>query len=141
MEASTATNGPVMYLLSPVPYGTRPDTPRRDTPSGRRRTTAPGGGQTTWSAAGDACSDRLFLQALGDHRGDAVTAHGHPVERIGNLHGALLVGDDDQLGLVTQLAEDLQQPAQVRVVQGRLDLVHQDRKSTRLNSSHVATSY
>src|SRR5690625_6549781 len=125
MAASTATSGPVMCLLSPASYGTRLDTPRQDTPSGMRWTTAPTarGGRTSWPAAGDACSDRFFFQTLGDHSGDAVTAHSHPVERIGDLHGALLVGDHDQLGLLAQLAEDLRSEEHTSELQSRGHLV------------------
>src|SRR5947207_2959190 len=36
-------------------------------------------------------------EALADHRGDAVAAHAHAVQRIGDLHRRLLVRDDDQL--------------------------------------------
>ena len=38
-----------------------------------------------------------LAQPLADHVGHAVAAHRHAVERVGDLHRALLVGDDDQL--------------------------------------------
>ena len=62
-------------------------------------------------------------QPLADHRGHAVAAHADPVQGVRHLHGPLLVGDDDQLGGVPELAEDLQQPPQVGVVERGLDLV------------------
>ena len=60
---------------------------------------------------------------LGHHRGDAVAAHRHAVERVGDLHGPLLVGDDDELAGVAQLLEEQDQPAEVGVVERRLHLV------------------
>src|SRR6478735_6423747 len=84
---------------------------------------------TYWSRVGRTAgtvtaSGRLGLaEPLADHRRDAVAAHGHAVERVADLHGPLLVGDDQQLGVLTQLLVDLQQPAQVGVVQRGLDLV------------------
>ena len=62
-------------------------------------------------------------QPLRDGLGDPV-AHRDAVEGVGHLHGPFLVGDDDELAGAPQLGENLQQPPQVRVVQGRLDLVH-----------------
>ena len=51
-------------------------------------------------------SARHVADPLGDHRGDTVAAHRHAVERVGDLHGALLVGDDDELAGVAQLLEE-----------------------------------
>src|ERR1700727_2290224 len=62
-------------------------------------------------------------EALADHAGDAVAAHADPVQRVGDLHRPLLVGDHDQLGALPQLREDVQQPAEVGVVQRGFDLV------------------
>jgi hypothetical protein len=47
-----------------------------------------------------------------------------PIERVGDLHRALLVRDDDELARVAQVLERREQAAEVRVVEGRLDLVH-----------------
>ena len=52
-----------------------------------------------------------LTQPLADHRGDAVAAHGHAVERVADLHRALLVGDDQELRVLPELLVDLQQPA------------------------------
>ncbi len=66
----------------------------------------------------------LATHPLRDHRRDAVVAHGDAVERVGDLHRRLLVGDDDQLGDLTQLLEQADEPPQVDVVERGLDLVH-----------------
>ena len=75
----------------------------------------------------DAVGTRLARLALAhplaDHVGHAVAAHAHAVQRVGDLHGALLVGDDDELAVLAQLLEDVEQPAEVDVVEGGLDLV------------------
>ena len=41
--------------------------------------------------------DRAALHTLPDDGGDAVLSHRHPVQRVGDLHRALLVRDDDEL--------------------------------------------
>src|SRR3954453_18780702 len=64
-----------------------------------------------------------FAEALADDRRDAVSAHGHAVERVADLHRALLVGDHEQLALCAELLVDLEQAAQVGVVERGLDLV------------------
>src|SRR6185312_13688567 len=56
-------------------------------------------------------------QALAHDRGDAVTLHADPVQRVRGLHRPLLVGDDDQLRGVPQLLEDLQEALEVGVVE------------------------
>src|SRR5688572_16823665 len=68
-------------------------------------------------------SGAFLAQSLADHGRDAVAAHGHAVERVADLHRALLVGDHEQLGVLPQLLVDLQEPPEVDVVEGRLDLV------------------
>ncbi len=62
-------------------------------------------------------------QAAGDDLGDAVAAHADPVEHVGGVHGAFLVGDDDELGAVGEAADQLQEAVDVGVVEGGLDLV------------------
>ena len=54
-----------------------------------------------------------------------VGAHRDAVERVGGLHRPLLVGDDDELRAVGEAAQELDEAADVRVVQRRLDLVEQ----------------
>ena len=62
-------------------------------------------------------------QAAGDDLGDAVAAHADPVEDVGGVHGAFLVGDDDELGAVGEAPDQLQEAIDVGVVEGGLDLV------------------
>src|ERR1700753_202666 len=55
--------------------------------------------------SGDQLLHLLTAHALRDHRGDAVALHGHAVKRVSDLHRRLLVRDDDDLRLGTQLFE------------------------------------
>lgn len=48
-------------------------------------------------------------QPLGDHLRDAVPAHRDPVQRIGLLHRALLVGDHQELGILAEFLVDAEQ--------------------------------
>ena len=64
-----------------------------------------------------------FAEPLADHRRDAVAAHRDAVEGVADLHGPLLVGDHQELRVLAELLVDLQQAAQVGVVERRLDLV------------------
>ena len=59
-----------------------------------------------------------LLQALADHGGDAVSPHGDPVQAVGDLHGAFLVGDDQQLGALPQFLIDRDQTSEMSVVKG-----------------------
>ena len=59
----------------------------------------------TLQGIGDQLLHLLTAHPLRDHRGDAVALHGHAVERVGDLHGRLLVRDDDELRLGPQLLE------------------------------------
>src|SRR5690606_34609050 len=81
----------------------------------------------THLAAADAAADAAdsadgcrsaVAHPLADHGGDAVLAHGDAVQGVGDLHGALLMGDDQQLRVLPELLEDGEQPAQVCVVEG-----------------------
>ena len=65
----------------------------------------------------------LLLQLARDHPRDAVAAHAHPVEAVGGVHRALLVGDHDELGAVAVAADELEEAVDVEVVQRGLDLV------------------
>src|SRR4051812_13522391 len=56
---------------------------------------------------------------------DARLLHGDAVERVGDLHGALVVRDDDELGGAAHLPDHLVVPADVRLVERRVDLVEQ----------------
>src|SRR5947209_251714 len=47
-----------------------------------------------------------------DPRGTA-RLHGDAVEAVGGLHGALLVGDDEQLGFVAELVDEVEEAVEV----------------------------
>ena len=51
--------------------------------------------------------------------------HGDAVEAVGRFHGALLVADDDELGLGPELVDEVEEAVQVHVVQGGFDLVQE----------------
>src|SRR6266581_3670297 len=115
--AKTTTRATMMIRISmtaPVWQTSRAACAR--VPSGLRASQA-GRPALSWSG------DLAFPQPLADDRGHAVPAHADAVQRVRDLHGPLLVRDDDQLGAFPQLLEDLQQPLQVRVVKRGLDLV------------------
>ena len=67
----------------------------------------------------------LARQAARDDLRDAVAAHRHAVQHVGGLHRPLLVRDDDELRAVGVPAEELDEAADVRVVERGLDLVEQ----------------
>src|SRR4051794_14807444 len=70
--------------------------------------------------------DRILAgQPPRDDLRDAVAAHRHAVQRVGGLHRALLVGDDDELRAVGELAQERAEAADVRIVERRLDLVEE----------------
>jgi hypothetical protein len=68
---------------------------------------------------------RLRAGAARDDLRDAVGAHRHAVEDVRGLHRPLLVRDDDELRAVGVAAEQLDEAADVRVVERGLDLVEE----------------
>src|SRR5581483_7529934 len=68
---------------------------------------------------------RWHLRALGPVVKAAHAAHrARPaVEAVGRLHRPLLVADDQELRLVAELVDEVDEPAEVDVVERRLDLV------------------
>src|SRR4029079_352939 len=62
--------------------------------------------------------------ALADNVAGAAGLHGDAVEAVGGLHRALLVADDDQLRLGTELRDQSQEAVEIDVIEGGLDLVH-----------------
>ena len=73
----------------------------------------------------DGFGARVVAQALRDDLGDAVAAHRHAVEDVGGLHRPLLVRDDDELRAVGEAPQQLDEAADVRVVERGLDLVEE----------------
>ena len=68
--------------------------------------------------------DGLSLtQSRRDYGRDTVTAHADSVQGISDLHGALLMSDDEQLTRRPQLFIDLQQAAKICVVESGLNFV------------------
>src|SRR5262245_22312889 len=65
----------------------------------------------------------LSGQAAGDDPCGPVVAHRYPVEDVGGVHRAFLVGDDHELGAVGEPPDELQEAVDVGVVKRRLDLV------------------
>src|SRR6266511_46549 len=57
------------------------------------------------------------------HLADPVGLHRDAVEGVARLHRAPLVADDQELGLLAGVVEQVEEPVQVDVVEGRLDLV------------------
>ena len=84
------------------------------------RIPAKGGGPA--AGATSACGD-LARQPTRDDLGHPVAAHADPVEDVGGVHRALLVGHDDELGAVAEAANELQEAVDVGVIERRLDLV------------------
>src|SRR5215218_2465245 len=76
----------------------------------------------TWSMAASLSRDPR-RQAAGYHLRHAVARHGDPVEAVRRLHGALLVGDHDELRAVGEAAQDAEEAVDVEVVERGLDLV------------------
>jgi hypothetical protein len=81
--------------------------------------------ESTWSNfTGDALADPLLL-------------HRHAVQHVGDLHRALVVGDDDELAHVQELLDDQAEALVVRLVQGRVDLVEDaERRRLALEDRH-----
>src|SRR5436305_1854064 len=59
----------------------------------------------------------LAWQPTRDHLRDAVVAHRDPVERVGGVHRALLVRDDDELRALRIAAQQGQEAVDVDVVE------------------------
>src|SRR5204862_110335 len=54
-----------------------------------------------------------------------VAAHGDSIQDVGDLHRALLVRDQQDLRMLRESLDESQEPVQVDVVEGRLDLVQE----------------
>ena len=101
----------------------------RARPSGSARPAPPGGGARTPSAGRRQLAAALARQCLrlvepeADDATHGVVADGHPVEGVGGLDRAPVVGDDDELRLVGEAAQRVGEPPDVRLVERRVDLV------------------
>src|SRR5213594_554056 len=66
-----------------------------------------------------------LAEADADDRRDARLLHRDPVDRVGRLHGARIVGDHDELRLILELLQQAHVAPHVRVVERRVYLVEQ----------------
>ena len=67
----------------------------------------------------------LFLiQFYRDQLGDAHLFHGDTVKRVSQLHGAFVVGDEDDLIFLGHISDHLVEPPDIGVVQGSIHFVH-----------------
>ncbi len=73
-----------------------------------------GAGLVAFAAAAEGYADDLA---------DAGFLHGDAVHDVGLFHGALLVGDDDELGVVAHLGDEAGEAAYVGFVERGVDLV------------------
>src|SRR3981189_763201 len=79
-----------------------------------------------WEAPASSRRRRGLLRQLHrDDLGDAGLLHGDAVERVGHLHGALVVRDHDELRSAAHLAHHLVVPAHVCLVEGGIHLVEE----------------
>src|SRR5262245_20505835 len=65
------------------------------------------------------------VQLDGDQLRDTRLLHGNAVQAVGDLHGFAVVGDDDELGVLLHAAQHLDEPADIGVVEGGVNLVEQ----------------
>ena len=64
-----------------------------------------------------------LVEAQADHAADRVVADGDPVEGVGGLDRAAVVGDDDELRPFGELSQRLREAADVGLVERGIDLV------------------
>src|SRR5471032_2241382 len=103
------------------------------TPRTRRRNALPNGFSDQPRSAQSALRGEALLLLRGggggggeldaDRLADARLFHGDAVERVGDFHGALVVGDDDELGGAAHLAHHLVVAADVGLVERGVDFV------------------
>ena len=62
-----------------------------------------------------------LVQVDGDDFGDTALFHGHAVQGVGEGHGFLVVGDDDELGFVGHLFQHFLKANDIGFVQWRVD--------------------
>src|SRR6266850_2095474 len=62
-------------------------------------------------------------QLDGNEAGEPWLLHGDAVEDIGGFHGLSVVGNDDELRPRAELAQHPDEPMDIRVIEGRINLV------------------
>src|SRR5262245_7356047 len=65
------------------------------------------------------------VQLDGNQLRNARLLHGNAVQAVGDLHGFAVVGNNDELRVLLHTAQHLHEPADVGVVERRVDLVEQ----------------
>src|ERR1700686_289158 len=55
--------------------------------------------------------------------------HRHAVQAIGDLHGFAVVRDENELGVSLHTAQHLHEPADIRIVERRVDLIEQTERT------------
>lgn len=64
-----------------------------------------------------------LVETVGNHGGDTVVAHCHPVECSCDFHGVFVMGDEQELRAFEQLFVDGQQASEVHLIERCFDLV------------------
>src|SRR5262245_31671990 len=65
------------------------------------------------------------VQLNGNQLRNARLLHGNAVQAVGDLHGFSVVSDDDELGVLLHAAQHFHEPADIGVVERRVDLVEE----------------
>src|SRR5918996_2283966 len=78
---------------------------------------------------------RPSVQLDGYQLGNAGLFHSDPVQAVRNLHGPAIVGDNDELRMLLHPAKHLDETADIRIVERRVDFVEQTER-TRLVFEH-----
>ena len=90
-------------------------------PTGRGWRPGLGGGHQRAGLGGDGGS--LLAEADADELRHAGFLHGDAVESLGGFHGALVVGDDDELSFERHFLNQAGEADGVGLVEGRIDFV------------------
>src|SRR5262245_8556155 len=65
------------------------------------------------------------VQLDGNQLRNARLLHGNAVQAVGDLHGFAIVGNDDELRVLLHTTQHLDEPADVGIVERRVDLVEE----------------
>ena len=78
-----------------------------------------------FSSSGQFLGVVSFIQVDRYHLGQSLFLHGDAEKGVGKLHAAFIVGDHDDLGLLTDYLHQIVEPMHIGVVQGRINLIHE----------------
>ena len=80
---------------------------------------------------------RLAVELHGHTLGDPLLLHGHAVERAGDAHCALVVGDHDELRVTEEILDDRGEAGGVGFIERGIDFVEDaERRRLRLEDRH-----